>query len=1149
MILAGVPAGTQVGYGLFAPRSLEVGAYAAQPTDPGATKVTLIVQDSTVAYAVRALAHAAHLKISFDNANPLFSRRINVHLIDVSVLEAITAALKGTGLMARLAPDGETIVVSPSASATTGGRRRLAGGVIAGQVTDSTTGGGLKGAQVRVEGVPKLSAVTTDSGNFILRNVPLGDQVLEVRLFGYRAVARTVTVVDGERTTVRVVMVPVPTVLSGVVTTAAGMQRKIEVGNDITTINVDSVMRVAPVSTVTDLLNGRVPGLIVTTASGIPGAPVRVRIRGVSSVTTSSDPIVIVDGVRVYADQSGSPGAENGAVSVPVTGGSQVGSVSGGGTYHGPSPLNQIDPASIETIEVLKGPSASALYGSDAANGVIVITTKRGKPGPTRWDLALDQGWTMIGGQWPINYYCFGHQEGSGVVIGGSTDGQCYPYVSYTQVDSVVAYQALRDSRFSPLKTGVSRDASLTVSGGSGALTYAVTGSGTQTTGVLRLPAIEAQRFATSHGFPAPAWMERPDQYDTWGGNSRLDWRLGQTGGMLSLTNKLFRSTQQQSSLNAGQVLSNLAGSYISLSALNNTPLIADYYNRAQLTSLTSTNGVTLTYPVRSWLPITATAGIDLSNLRNSTVTPRDYILNTPDSVGGYSLASGNTITQSLNVGTTIPLPGVSVAGGLNVYTTERTDFGASTIGLPIGVMEPTQFFYPAGGGPQQSKVDRSTYGYYVAPTFNFLSRLFVSPGFRLDGGSGGSNVSGNSLSLFPKIDLSYLAVNRTSHDEAPLLGMFTLVRPRIAFGIAGVQPGPAEQLRLFEPDQVVPIGGSVPVPIANLVSLGNTQLHPERSRELEGGLDLELWSQRLTVTLTGYNKTRYDAILSIPVAPSISGFGNSSLNEMAENVGTIRNRGINATATANILESRALAWNVTGLVQKDYNRVLSVAPGLSGLPLQFGTDVQLRAGYPLYGLFVKPILGFSDVNHDGIIEPSEVRVGDSVAYIGQNAVPNYEMDLSTTLTLLDGRLSVNTAVQYQNGLTQNNGASTNQSGFPGNILSPLALALYNPATSPAQQAAIAASFGGLTNMGVYQTVNVTRWSTLSVNYVLPQAAARWFGASSMSLALQGSNLALHSNYRGKDPDVNAFTNGNLTADTGQLPQPRLWTLRVTLGR
>src|SRR5690606_34082679 len=132
-------------------------------------------------------------------------------------------------------------------------------------------------------------------------------------------------------------------------------QRRVEVGNDITTIDVPSVIANNPVSTVTDLLVTRVPGMVVGHASGEPGAKNELRIRGTNSIRASNQPIIIVDGVQVIGDRDGVDP-----------------------TDFETSPINQLDVNAIQTIEVLKGPSAVALYGSDAANGVIVITTKRG---------------------------------------------------------------------------------------------------------------------------------------------------------------------------------------------------------------------------------------------------------------------------------------------------------------------------------------------------------------------------------------------------------------------------------------------------------------------------------------------------------------------------------------------------------------------------------------------------------------------------------------------------------------------------------------------------------------------------------------------------------------------------------------------------
>ncbi|HXC26038.1 MAG TPA: carboxypeptidase-like regulatory domain-containing protein, partial [Gemmatimonadaceae bacterium] len=307
---------------------------------------------------IRTLAHKAHLRPVYDEGDPALAERVTVHIVDVGILEALAIVLKGTRLVGMLAPDGETIMIH--APPGRGLADRITGGAIYGRVSDSASGQGLGGATVRVVGT-KISVVTSDSGRFTLKEVPTGDQVLSAKLFGYRPAEQTVTVADSSHTTVRIVLVPIPTVLSGVVTTATGQQQRYQVGNDITVLNADSVMKVAPVSNLTDLLETRVPGLIVQHTSGIPGAPSRLRLRGISSINSSSDPILIIDGVRVYADQSGNTNPQQQG-SITSGGGSQVSTIPTDNsntinhlTFSGPSALDQLDPNSIESIEVLKG--------------------------------------------------------------------------------------------------------------------------------------------------------------------------------------------------------------------------------------------------------------------------------------------------------------------------------------------------------------------------------------------------------------------------------------------------------------------------------------------------------------------------------------------------------------------------------------------------------------------------------------------------------------------------------------------------------------------------------------------------------------------------------------------------------------------------
>jgi hypothetical protein len=165
--------------------------------------------------------------------------------------------------------------------------------------------------------------------------------------------------------------------------------------------------------------------------------------------------------------------------------------------------------------------------------------------------------------------------------------------------------------------------------------------------------------------------------------------------------------------------------------------------------------------------------------------------------------------------------------------------------------------------------------------------------------------------------------------------------------------------------------------------------------------------------------------------------------------------------------------------------------------------------------------------------------------------MPNFELPFNTTVTLLGGRLSVNATFQYKNGLTQFNSGSKA-------LLNNLYL---NPNSSLATQAAALAAgcftpvaagqdlpTNACTDYGLIQTVNTFRFTDLSINYNIPRSFAQRFGVPSMSIALQGSNLGLLTNYRGKDPDVNAITVGDATQDTGQLPQPRSWRLQVRLG-
>ena len=1087
---------------------------------------------------------------------------VSVHVQHTALRKVLEQILDGTPL--QVVADGDTkLVIVESGDGVVA---QLTTGTIVGTVTDSATRKPLSSVTVKLQGT-RTAVTTNGQGKFTLSDVPVGDQVLTVRVFGYEPVVRTVTVTENTQTTVRVVMVSVPTVLSGVVTTAAGTQRKVEVGNDITAINVDSVMRVAPITTVTDLLETRVPGLTVQHSSGAPGDPSRIRLRGASSITGNNDPIVVVDGVRVYASQS-DPRNDNLATS--VLGKDNASLVNGGKSkgYAAPSPLDQINPSSIETIEVLKGPSASALYGSDAANGVIVITTKHGRVGPTHFDMTAGLGINEEPGSWPTNYYRFG--SGITTPLGSF---YCQWNDQTCAQDSIVGFQALNDPRYTVFANhGSNQSVDATVSGGVSMLMYSLSARGTSDLGLIKLPEIEKQRYEKFYSQPVPNWMERPQHYATWSVSGQVTAQPS-PNIRATLSSTLFNGDQQNSSLEAA--ISQLDGVYIDRSQLTSNPLVTQFVERAQDHQLTSTNAVTFFWQARPWLPINATGGINTVQRTDQTLIP--YGINSaqgaegascvggcssPDTTGSYGLGRGTSQLNTLSIGTVIPTlrNRLTLSLGGEVTSQSTADFSAYTRQLSPGVTAPSTFptsSLVGTGSPStfsQSTAASSTYGVYVQTQIHVLGSLYLNPGFRLDGGSASGQNSSlgagglNGLTGFPKIDLSYLLVDRQG-QEAPLFGALTLFRPRLAFGKAGTQPGPTERLRLFDGTTAVSLNGDTSY-VQNVVvsTLGNTLLQPERSDELEGGFDTEFWRGRLSLTATQFNKTRHNAIITIPVQPSVNGGGS-----IYENIGEVRETGTEVSVNAQVLQRRAVSWTVGGNVSRNNNVVTRLNPGTSTIDL--GNGSRIVAGYPLTGRWASPIASFADDNQDGIIEGNEVRIGDSAVYVGQQE-PKFQMNVNSGLTLLSGRLSINATFAYVNGLTQFNDGAVNSGSF--------ALLPNTPGTPLSTQAAVQAAAaggscivaGGLvscpptTKIGAIQTVNTLRFNDLSINLSMPKSVARLFRASFMSVALQGSNLALHSNYRGKDPNVNAFStsaNGDQTTDLGQIPQPRTWWLKFTV--
>ncbi|MBX6331935.1 MAG: TonB-dependent receptor, partial [Gemmatimonadaceae bacterium] len=421
-----------------------------------------------------------------------------------------------------------------------------------------------------------------------------------------------------------------------------------------------------------------------------------------------------------------------------------------------------------------------------------------------------------------------------------------------------------------------------------------------------------------------------------------------------------------------------------------------------------------------------------------------------------------------------------------------------------------------------ERKADETTFGWYVEPSISH-KRFWLSGGVRIDGGNTyGSHVS---FAGFPKLNLSWLI---SDEPWFPFKTLVNTLRLRGAYGRAGVQPGPTDRLRLYEQDPHWLDGQTVNTTL--LTSLGNTNIRPERSTEWEGGFDADVWDSRLSVGFSGYRKMRYDALMRVPVPPSLYG---NRIFDITMNVGTIRNTGIELTLATDLLRSDLVSWSAQLNLSRNRNRVLSLGPGVR--PFDVLGSGRVQAGYPLFGVWARPIVGFADANGNGIIDAGEYQVGDSAIFLGQS-IPNYEASIHTSVALFRHAITVDAGFDYQDGLTQINNTILTNKAF--------ARAANDPTAPLGEQAAVVAL--STTQYGLIQTISTLRFNSLSVAFALPTSIANRVGARALSLAVRGTNLGLYSKYNGKDPSVNAYTTGNATADTGQLPMPRTWQIRLS---
>ncbi len=799
----------------------------------------------------------------------------------------------------------------------------------------------------------------------------------------------------------------------------------------------------APITSFSELLQGRVPGLTVERSNGFLDAASDVRLRGPNSLLFTADPLVIVDGIRVDA----------------VTGsiGSKV--------WKPTSRLDDLQPEDIERIEVLNGPAAAWRYGHGAANGVLLVTTKDGRPGHLHWRTHASLGGSTVTTAFPTNYAQIGvRTDGTRLLrctLLQQLAGDCTPIA-----DSLLRFNPLEER--SPFTTGRRTDVGVSASGGGRRGTFyagsdLATDRGTFDLNDLHRATLRAN--GTVHLRP----------------NLDLQLRTGYLAGTLDLPLAIDGVDRLLwTGLLRGPSTTNPDSEFAVT-----VDTIRQSHSAQDVDHLTL--GGSATWSIVQWLSTTATLGADRFHARSEHRFP-----NPPGIVSRSSLDEWRRMLTAR----------FATRAAWHASTSLRLGSALEIEQVRDDERSRSEAFLSADGLESESKRSlrlRSTLtGILARAEVTWNDRLALTGGVRRDHLSY-DDVPTTFARTYPAVALSWIA---SDEPWFPRSTVQTLTL-RAAYGEAG-QP---TRLRAGR-------AGVLPPDLDSLLP-PTLPIEPEHSREMELGINAGLLDARLGIGLTYYRRTAGDVVFFAPTPP-----GSGAPEFELTTVGQIRNSGLETSVDLTLARGDELDWHLSAI--STFPRTRFLAPGprppvlfVSQRIQNYSPNVQqVRNGYPVGGYWGRPILGYADRDGDGLIGPTEVEFGDTAVYLG-SPYPTRTLSLASRLGIRR-RVIVSALLDYRGGQKLYDGTTENRCTHS------LCRETEDPTAPLADQARYVARRYSLDLTGYIEDATYWRLREVSFQLVAPARWAARIGASRLVLTLAGRNLATWTRYTGLDPEVNA---------------------------
>lgn len=967
----------------------------------------------------------------------------------------------------------------------------LAQATVQGTVTDEG-GEPLVGAQVRVVGTDQ-GAVTGGDGRYQITGIPTGPVELEAIFLGYRSQTRSPNLVEGNNT-VDFALTASPIELDAIVVTGtAGAVQKRAIGNAISQIDAVEVVEKAPVSSLSELITGRSAGTVVLPSSGTVGTGSTLRLRGLSSITQSNEPLLYVDGIRIDNNDEAT---------------NEVDGFTVGG--QGPSRLNDINIGDIESIEIIKGPAAATLYGTEAAPGVVQIITKKGRSGDTRWN---------VRGSWgTIDLEIAEFEDNFGVV-----DPNDLPkgVSSLDELEAVFLEKELEDGTWlikqdpfeQLIDIGNYQDYNLSASGGRDEFTFYASGNFTTEGGVM--PANFAEKMGGRANFQ-------------WNPSNVFDMAIssGYVNNEIRLPNNdnnIFGFWGNLTLATPAGIRETGAGNFEFGEPFTSAEDVRKIDSR--FTNDRFTGSVTANFNPLPWFRNRAILGMDLNAEENFQFIPFGAVANlNPEGEKTNIRHTAVNITFDYNARATFDLtPSLQseTSFGTQVTNENRDEVVAFGQDFPA----PGVSTVSAAGNTEgfETRTEDATVGLYIQEQIAWQNRLFLTGAVRFDDNSAfGSDFD---YETYPKVSASWV-MSEEPFFNVPGLDMFRL---RTAYGFAGQQPAAFAAERQFAP---VAIKGGIPTITPD--QLGNPELGPERSREVEVGFDAGFWNDRIGLEVTYYDKVTEDALVARIVPPS-SGFPTNQLT----NIGELKNTGWEMSIDGLLVDTSFLDYSFLANLATNDNEVTSLG-GEPGFPTPNSFNQRVEEGFPLDGVWGREIVG-RDENGDPILSTEgDTPTSAGKSFLGRTT-PDFTLSFGNTVTLWDD-LQIYALFDVRRGFVIDN----NNTGFEA------AFGSNRAANDPDLERLFLDQiffFNADEPTLFIEDGDFVKFRELSVNYTLPESWSAAMRAQRASVTFSGRNLHTWTDYSGVDPEVNGFGQGDIErTDFLSVPQSRrfIWTLNLT---